>query len=65
MTILTRPTVRRWLYGIATAALVLLGTYGLLDGQQIAAWTGLAAAITGLAWANTPTPTTARHAADD
>ena len=43
------PAVRRWLYGIATAALIVLGVYGLLTNEQIAAWMGLAAAITGLA----------------
>lgn len=43
------PAVRRWLYGVATAALAVAGVYGLLDGQQLAAFSGLAAAITGLA----------------
>ena len=53
--IITRPEVRRWIYGIATAALAVLGVYGIGTGEQIAAWSLLASAITGLATANTPT----------
>ncbi|MDU7361228.1 MAG: hypothetical protein E7L00_08495 [Propionibacteriaceae bacterium] len=53
MTKCLTPRVRRWLYGVTTAALCVLGVYGVLDGQQLAAWSGLAAAITGLALANT------------
>ena len=52
--IITRPEVRKWIYGIATAALAVLGVYGIVTGEQIAAWSGLASAITGLALANTP-----------
>lgn len=51
--IITRPEVRKWIYGIATAALAVLGVYGLVTGAQIAAWAGLAAAVTGLATVNT------------
>lgn len=50
------PRVRRWLYGVTTAALAVLGVYGLIDSQQLAAWSGLAAAITGLAFINTTEP---------
>lgn len=53
--IITRPEVRRWIYGIATAALAVLGVYGIVTGEQIAAWSLLASAITGLAATNTPT----------
>ena len=52
--IITRPEVRKWIYGIATAALAVLGVYGIVTGEQITAWSGLASAITGLAAANTP-----------
>lgn len=48
--------VRRWIYSITTSALLVLAAYGLLDGQQLAVWTGLAASVTGLAWANTSSP---------
>lgn len=48
------PTRRKYVYRITTAALALLGVYGIVDGQQIAAWAVLAAAVTGLADANTP-----------
>lgn len=51
--IIARPEVRKWIYGIATAALAVLGVYGLVTGAQIAAWAGLAAAVTGLATVNT------------
>lgn len=52
--IITNPAVRRWIYGIATAALAVLGVYGIVTGEQITAWSGLASAITGLATINTP-----------
>lgn len=51
---LLRPTVRRWLYQITGAALAIAGVYGLLDGQQLAAWMGLASALFGLASINVP-----------
>lgn len=53
--IITNPAARRWLYGVATAALACLAVWGLLNAEQVAALTGLAAAITGLAAANVPT----------
>lgn len=52
--IITNPDVRRWIYGIATAALAVIGVYGIVTGEQITAWSGLASAITGLATINTP-----------
>lgn len=52
--IITNPAIRRWIYGIATAALAVLGVYGIVTGEQITAWSGLASAITGLATVNTP-----------
>ena len=52
--IITNPAVRKWIYGIATAALAVLGAYDLVTGKQIAVWSLLASAITGLATANTP-----------
>ena len=36
------------------AALAVLGVYGIVTGEQITAWSGLASAITGLATVNTP-----------
>lgn len=54
---LLTPHRRRWLYRISWATLALLGIYGLLDGQQIAAWALLASAILGVADAHTD-PTT-------
>lgn len=51
--IIANPDIRRWIYGIATAALAVLGVYGIVTGEQIAAWSLLASAITGLATANT------------
>lgn len=52
------PGVRRWSYGVTGAGLVVLGVYGYLDGQQIAAWAALGAAVFGMAIANTPKSTT-------
>lgn len=45
---------RRWLYSISAAVILLLGIYGVLDGQQIAGWMSLAAAVLGLAAYKTP-----------
>lgn len=59
------PTTRKWLYGVATAITLLMGAYGLLDEQLIAAWNMVAAAIFGVATINTKTNTTdgmPRHA---
>ena len=59
------PTTRKWLYGVATAITLLMGAYGLLDEQLIAAWNMVAAAIFGVATLNTKTTTTdgmPRHA---
>lgn len=49
---------RLWIYGITTAALYLLGTYGVLTGEQIASWALLAGAVTNLAAVNVPAPVT-------
>lgn len=45
---------RRYIYGVATAALAVLGVYGVLTGEQMAVIAGLAAAVTGLAGINVP-----------
>ena len=52
------PRRRQWLYRVSWAALALLGVYGILTGEQIAAWALLAAAVLGIADAHTD-PTTA------
>lgn len=52
--LIASPSVRRWLYSITTAALAVLGVYGLVTAEQAAAWAGLAAAVTAVAAANTP-----------
>lgn len=46
------PKRRRALYVITAAALVVAATYGLIDGEQSAAWLGLVAAVLGVATAN-------------
>lgn len=43
------PKTRRWLYRISWAALVVLGIYGILTSEQLAAWAFLAAAVLGIA----------------
>lgn len=50
---LLKPKVRKWAYGVATAGLVVLGAYGVVDGQQAAAWSVFGAAVTGMAFLNT------------
>lgn len=52
--IIVNPDLRRWIYGIATAGLGVLLVYGIITGEQAAAWSGLAMAVTGLAMVNTP-----------
>ena len=59
------PSVRRWLYGLAIAGFGVLGVYGLLTPERIAAWSLFASALFGLAFLNTPAPREpGRHAAD-
>ncbi len=55
--------VRRRAYHVALAIISLLIVYGLIDGEQAAAWSNLAAAIigattAGLGTAYRPTPDT-------
>lgn len=50
--ILANPNFRGWVYNVTIAALALAMVYGLLTGQQAAAWLGLVAAIVGMARAN-------------
>lgn len=42
---LLSPTVRRWLYGIAAAALPLGAAYGLVDDTRVPLWLNLAGAV--------------------
>ena len=51
--------VRRWAYGVVGAGLTVAGVYGIMDGEQIAAWGFLAAAVLGVAAGNTPRTTSA------
>lgn len=41
------PHIRNWLYPIATAAVALLGGYGIIEQQHEALWIALAAAVLG------------------
>lgn len=58
---MTHPTIRKWLYGISCATTLLLGAYGLLDEQLIAAWNVVAAAVFGIAAINTKPQHTGKH----
>ena len=51
------PSVRSWLYGIATALIPLLSAYGVVSDQTAPLWIALAGAIlaTGTALAYRPT----------
>ena len=61
---MTKPATRKWLYGVSCALTLLIGAYGFMDDQLIAAWNMLAAAVFGVATLNTPTPR-GRHAHQD
>lgn len=50
--ILASRAFRGWVYNVTIAALAVAMMYGLLNGQQAAAWLGLVAAIVGMARAN-------------
>jgi hypothetical protein len=55
---LATPHRRKWAYGVTTAGLTVLATYGVLNSDQLAAWLYLGAAVTGMATAKTDTRTT-------
>lgn len=46
------PEIRFWIYGICVAAFGVLGVYGILNTEQIAAWGVLASAVCGMAMSN-------------
>ena len=51
-----KPTTRRYIYGVAVAALPLLISWGAVSEQDAPLWAGVAAAVLvpGLALKNTP-----------
>lgn len=51
------PSRRKWAYGVTTAGLTVLGVYGIVTADQVAAWALLAAAVTGMATGHTDTTT--------
>lgn len=56
---ITDPAKRKWLYGIAVAALALAGAYRLVDQEVLPLWAELVANVLGvsggaLALVNTP-----------
>lgn len=51
---LATPRRRKVAYRIATAALAVAATYGIVTGEEAAAWLYLAAAVTGMADRNVP-----------
>lgn len=50
------PRWRDWLYPIALAALALLGGYGVIEGEKVALWAALIAAVLGLGTATAYRP---------
>lgn len=50
------PAVRRWAYGIATAAVPLLVVYGVIESETAPLWVALVASVlgTGTALAHVP-----------
>jgi len=51
------PAVRKWAYGIITAAVPLLVVYGIIEAATAPLWLALAASILGTATAFAHTPT--------
>lgn len=51
-TIKLTPAIRRRVYEVALAGVAVAVVYGLLDGNQAAAWLVLIAAVLGLARVN-------------
>lgn len=51
------PQIRRWAYGVVTAAVPLLVVYGVVEQATAPLWAALAASVlgTGTALAHTPT----------
>ena len=47
-----KPETRAWIYGVCVAVFGVLGVYGIMDGQTIAAYSILAAAVCGMARGN-------------
>ena len=47
-----KPETRAWIYDVCVAGFGVLGVYGIMDGQSIAAYSILAAAVCGLARGN-------------
>ena len=45
--IIAQPRTRRWIYGIAVAAVPLLVAYGVIAESDAALWIGLAGAVLG------------------
>lgn len=50
------PTVRRWAYAVATAAVPLLVIYGVIESETAPLWVALVASVlgTGTALAHVP-----------
>lgn len=55
MNIILNPKFRIWAYSVCAAILVVLGTYGIVNGNQIDAFLFLASAVFGLAIGNVGT----------
>lgn len=47
---------RQWLYRIGIAGLGVLSVYGIVNGEEIAAWSFVAAALLGMADVNASDP---------
>lgn len=62
---ITTPRRRKWAYGVTAAGVAILATYGILDGEQAAAWLYLASAVLGMATAKTDTTTASGMPADE
>ena len=50
------PRWRDYLYPIALTVVALLGSYGVIEGEQVAVWGALAAAVLGVGTATAYRP---------
>lgn len=59
------PAVRRWAYGVVTAAVPLLVAYGVVEAEVAPLWVAAGASVLGTGLAAANTPPAGRHRADD
>ena len=59
------PAVRKWIYGIAAAAIPVLVLFGVVAAEDTQVWLNFAAAVLGLGAAGLALPNTPSKATDE